>query len=125
MVSAAVSGLVYFITTEHAERVKIGHTKNDPTARLRELQTGSPFRLCIIATERGDVTLERRLHARFGQHRLHGEWFTLCGEIKEHIKELNRSAFREADRAQRMPPKWVRIFNAFENGATPEEADVA
>jgi hypothetical protein len=120
-----VSGYVYFITTAEAERVKIGYTKNNPQARLRDLQVGSPVKLCIIATQRGSCSLERELHGEFDQYRLHGEWFELASPIAQRIAELNRKAFAEAEAAGAYAPKWVRMFHAFECGASPEEADAA
>jgi hypothetical protein len=118
-----VSGYVYFITTAEAERVKIGFTGNSPQTRLRELQTGSPQELCIIAVEPGSIDYERRLHARFSEHRLHGEWFAVGDEIKQHIREANRKSYEQAEQRQIYPPKWVRVFHALETGGSVEEAD--
>lgn len=116
---------VYFITTADADRVKIGFTKNSPSARLRELQTGSPQELCIIATEPGSICNERALHDRFADYRLHGEWFAMCAEIGAHIREVNLNTFAEAEQAQATAPYWARVFNALEHGATVEEANAA
>jgi hypothetical protein len=120
-----MSGYVYFITTAEADRVKIGFTSNSPASRLRELQTGSPFELCIIATECGSLAREQELHRRFAEHRLHGEWFEMCDEIRLHVRDVNRVHFAEAELARTIAPYWVRVFNALECGATPEEANAA
>jgi hypothetical protein len=120
-----VSGYVYFITTAEAERVKIGFTRNQPRTRLRELQTGSPFELCIIATERGTEQDERELHARFADCRLHGEWFELTEELREYINAANMREYEEASQLEQVAPYWARVGNAFRNGATLEEASAA
>jgi hypothetical protein len=120
-----VSGYVYYVTTAESGRVKIGFTRNNPAQRMKELETGSPFELCVIACEPGSERDERDLHNRFFRDRLHGEWFTLSPELKEHIREVNRAEMARADAEERTPDRWVRIFDALERGCTPEEADCA
>lgn len=117
-----MSGTIYFVTTGEAERVKIGFTKNRPEYRLRELQTGSPFELCIIATVRGSQNDERDLHGRFQKHRLHGEWFVMSQEIMDYIGNANLNEFEHS--GQRAP-RWARMFCAMWGGATKEEAEYA
>lgn len=117
-----MSGTVYFVTTAEGKRVKIGYTRHDPRQRLRELQCGSPFELCIIATEPGSASDERMLHERFAGHRLHGEWFEMTVELKQHIIEVNRQTYEQMGGES---PRWARLFNALANGATAEEADAA
>jgi hypothetical protein len=56
--------------------VKIGHTYLDPPeARLAGLQTGNPRQLHMIASRPGTEEDERRLHARYIDHNVLGEWF--------------------------------------------------
>jgi hypothetical protein len=76
-------GYVYFIVAEGCDRVKIGYSR-DPTVRLNELQTGSPFPLRIVRVIpacRG--TLETRVHKHFADLRLHGEWFRVTDDVKQ------------------------------------------
>lgn len=54
--------------------VKIGYAE-DPEQRRRTLQTAHAERVHIIAMVPGDRARERRLHARFAEGRLNGEWF--------------------------------------------------
>lgn len=66
---------VYFIGGEF-DRVKIGYT-SEPTAdtRLRDLQTGSPVALRVLAACPGQQSDEASLHRFFDEERTHGEWF--------------------------------------------------
>lgn len=65
---------VYVIHAPEVRRVKIGYT-TDPAQRLATLRTGSPVRLQIVKLIRGDKNEEARLHFRFRDKRLDGEWF--------------------------------------------------
>ncbi|GAB3161656.1 hypothetical protein GCM10027059_12380 [Myceligenerans halotolerans] len=59
--------------------LKIGHTTRDVERRVRELQTGSPREIRLIAVLPGASTdTERELHAQFAAYRVraNGEWFT-------------------------------------------------
>lgn len=74
---------VYFISADDGP-VKIGLT-NNPEQRLEHLQTGSPYRLKLLAVIRAGRSLERAYHSYFDGSRLNGEWFArspdLMGEI--------------------------------------------
>jgi predicted GIY-YIG superfamily endonuclease len=66
---------VYVVGNE--EHVKIGRSA-DPRRRLSGFQTGSPteLRLLHLIATPDAARLEAALHARYAQHRTHGEWFT-------------------------------------------------
>lgn len=88
--SAPVVTGVYFVKVDAF--VKIGHAA-DIGDRMRQLQTGSPFDLQLIAYVRTDSVkaakrLEHELHRRFEayQHRL--EWYRLEPELVEYIATL-------------------------------------
>lgn len=66
---------VYFVREAVDGPIKIG-CGNDPAKRLNFLQTGNPRRLTLVGYFPGDFSLETRLHERFAQWRLCGEWFT-------------------------------------------------
>lgn len=69
------SSYVYFVKADGPESpVKIG-LSNDPDTRVKTLQAASPERLYVIATMPGDAWVEKRLHERFAEGRLGGEWF--------------------------------------------------
>jgi len=60
--------------------VKIGYTKNI-RSRIAEMQVGNPYMLVPVAlgvfeTEEEARKEEKRLHKRFKNHNIRGEWFT-------------------------------------------------
>ncbi len=83
------SGYVYFIRCAKTKLVKIGFTESYPTARLRQLQTGSGGKLHLIAFITGLADRERELHRQFAAQHERGEWFRLEGEFEDWLRELN------------------------------------
>ncbi len=81
-------GYVYFISD--GLNIKIGITINNPSIRLKQLQTSNPNRLKLIHyIEAEDFKLiERRLHHLFKIYktRYKGEWFNLPKEAIAWIK---------------------------------------
>lgn len=74
---------VYFVL--HGKtRVKIGVAKNVQN-RVNQLQTGIIGKLNIYYATPGSYELERELHRIFAAHRLTGEWFTYCKDIRAWI----------------------------------------
>jgi hypothetical protein len=78
---------VYFIKAEGLNRVKIGISK-EPQERLKQLQTGSPIKLSLMAFTPGDIELERSLHNKFSHIICDGEWFHLTLELENYIDTL-------------------------------------
>jgi hypothetical protein len=78
---------VYFVQSVHGGPIKIGRAE-DVFARLRELQTGSPVRLLLVATTHGNALEETALHQAFVMHHLHGEWFAPAPQLLAHIRSL-------------------------------------
>lgn len=68
---------VYFIAAEPYDHVKIGWSLHQPTRRMKELQTGCPHELDLLAWAPASLEDERRLHRVFAPLRLRGEWFRL------------------------------------------------
>lgn len=70
--------MIYFIQAgvTHGP-VKIGFVEDDTDVetRRRKLQVGNAERLYIVATMPGDRDREHRLHKRFAEGRITGEWF--------------------------------------------------
>lgn len=75
--------MIYFIKAKKC--VKIG-VAADPNARLKELQTGNPFKLKIAATIPGHFATEKELHRIFERFRLKGEWFRYSGHLRACIE---------------------------------------
>jgi hypothetical protein len=78
---------LYLIQADGTDLVKIGCAK-DVAARLAALQTGCPLKLRLVATRRGSLRDERRLHQRFVAARVSGEWFRFSDEIRSAFGEL-------------------------------------
>lgn len=76
--------MIYFIETQGL--VKIGYS-NDPKRRFQMLATGCPTKSTLVAVCEGDEADEKRLHSRFGSHKLRGEWFNFHQDIHEFIAE--------------------------------------
>ena len=78
---------VYFIEAVGLHRIKIGVSDN-PEKRIKQLSTGSPVELKLIATIAGDSSLEKELHDRFKHLKQDKEWFHLTKELNEYIMSL-------------------------------------
>lgn len=73
------AGQVYF--AECAGRIKIGHSR-DVASRIRGLSTAAPAPISVLATVDGTVHFERALHKIVDAHRIRGEWFRDCEEVR-------------------------------------------
>ena len=67
---------VYLVWVETTTRFKIGLSDN-PKKRLGELQVGCPGKLHLIAQIKSSdaKTKEKRLHQKYSEFRINGEWF--------------------------------------------------
>jgi len=74
--------MIYFIKAGNC--VKIGYSKN-PTARLKELQTGNSKKLKLLCTIPGDFKTEAALHEVYKANKQQGEWFSYTGKLKNSI----------------------------------------
>ncbi|MFC9497612.1 GIY-YIG nuclease family protein [Streptomyces sp. NPDC056982] len=72
------SGQVYAIRDRKTRHVKIG-LSIDPEKRLSSLRTGSPTGMDLLWVGPGGRPLERRLHSRFSDRHVRGEWFDFSG----------------------------------------------
>lgn len=64
--------MVYFITD--GRYTKIG-VSLDPEKRLKELQTGNPFKLSIAKVVEGSYNEESKLHAMLNLYQINNEWY--------------------------------------------------
>lgn len=98
-------GLVYFIQQDVTLAVKIGYTETMTSlaVRLADLQTGSPYPLRVIYQTDGSQEFERRLHRRFREQRLRGEWFAPTMEMAEMILALKKGERLTPHRLRAMP----------------------
>lgn len=95
---------IYVITykTKNKKRYyKIG-ASNNPDKRLKQLQTGNPFKLFLLSVYRiKDRSIEKLIHKSLKKHNLEGEWFLLDKKnLRKVIKiilknnQLNESTLR-------------------------------
>lgn len=75
-------GWVYFIGNRENKIVKIGYSRS-PKTRLKELQTGCPYKLSIIYLLPGGIKLEKLLHKKYEDYKLNGEWFKLEKQLEK------------------------------------------
>ncbi len=80
---------VYLIGSTDSPLVKIGWSDN-PKRQLRDLQSGSPVLLQLLAVFEDGQLMEAELHRRFADKRMHGEWFDLgpdpVGTVSPFVK---------------------------------------
>lgn len=79
------SRMIYFIQSGTGP-IKIGFTKEDARARLRDLQCANPEKLHLRAAFEGTRNDEKVLHAKFKHARIRGEWFWPIKELQDVIK---------------------------------------
>lgn len=88
--------------------MKIGFTTGDPMHRLRNLQCGSPVKLGIYTAFAGNRAMEKMLHETFAPLRLHGEWFSVKGKLRDFLMCLHDDAMT------RRPADPVHVLEAVE-----------
>lgn len=72
-------GFVYVV--RFSDRIKIGFS-TDWKSRVKSLPVDE-----VLLVMTGSVVLERALHAKFAAHRVVGEWFNDCPEIRHFISD--------------------------------------
>lgn len=78
---------IYFIQGKPGTPVKIGLTAKIK-GRLSALSTGHYENLNVLALISGGYSDEKKLHNRFTEYRLRGEWFKYEGRLKAFIEKL-------------------------------------
>lgn len=79
--------MIYFIGNESGQ-VKIGYSVN-PTARLSDLQIGTPDRLTILAVlPLVDIETEKEYHEKYDYCKIGGEWFLADTSMMSEIESL-------------------------------------
>ena len=79
---------LYFIQSALTGMIKIGRSR-DPQKRLKQLQTGNPNKLKLIASFESMGWREKSLHEQLSKWSLEGEWFDYecVGSIPDDIYE--------------------------------------
>jgi hypothetical protein len=81
---------VYFIRCEETKKIKIGKAE-DPSWRLRQLQTGNASKLVLLGAIAGSLEVEKQIHEKFAHLRFQGEWFTPDSQLIEWIDDTLKS----------------------------------
>jgi hypothetical protein len=76
--------MVYLIKCTVSNVCKIGFSDN-PKERIQNLQTSYPWKLELISTLDGDISLERFIHNHFKEFNTSGEWFQYNESIKHYF----------------------------------------
>lgn len=85
-------GYVYFVTADHPDfPIKIGFTQRADATRSKDLQTGCPYPVKVLALFPGTYSDERKLHRQFADQRLQGEWFARSDELIALIDEKRKA----------------------------------
>lgn len=84
------TGFVYFITIgdPYPTHVKVGYTKKNPLARMRDLQTGCPFKMNMLGFAFGNQPMETQLHDVFEDYRKEGEWFEFSDYVARNVDHI-------------------------------------
>ena len=81
---------LYIIQSSNNGCFKIGRSKH-PEKRLKQLQTGSPYKLKLVLVLKNEGAYEKSLHRLFPKREIKckGEWFDfdLIGYLPDHISE--------------------------------------
>lgn len=82
---------LYIIQSDVTGAFKVGRSKN-VQKRLKQLQTGSPYKLKLILELKHQGYIEKQLHEILKTHkcRKNGEWFefTATGYLPDEITEM-------------------------------------
>lgn len=79
------TGHIYFVAAGDA--IKIGFTR-ELKSRIASLQTSAVESLKLLGTIEGTLFEERKLHERFAQHRVRGEWFKSSPDLLAFIERV-------------------------------------
>lgn len=79
--------MIYLIKAEETNLYKIGYTSGTAKSRIKTLQTGCPYKLCVVEEVDGSLEKERWLHKTFSKNRKQGEWFEFNEEDLEKVCE--------------------------------------
>ena len=84
-------GFIYFIQGKSGGPIKIGYSQ-DPTTRLKELQSGHPDTLTILHLVPVSTKIyEAKFHKKYESYRLNGEWFKPDERLLKDIQTLKDS----------------------------------
>lgn len=81
------NGFVYFMRINGRGHVKIGYA-TDIKQRLGNHGVSMPGKPVLVGAMRGTMTTEKRLHQKYGELHVKGEWFKYTGALKVFVEAL-------------------------------------
>ncbi|RYG06811.1 MAG: hypothetical protein EON92_19505, partial [Burkholderiales bacterium] len=90
----AADNYIYFVGTTTSYVVKIGISRN-PWARIKDMQTGAPGQLQLLATIKTSTRSEIELHKYFKATRQKGEWFDRSAALNSLIQKLKEKSITD------------------------------
>ena len=106
-------GCVYFFKHSGLNPIKIGYSSNkSPIKRFNQFKTYAPYGAEIIGfiLSSNSKELEIKLHEKFSQYRLEGEWFDITIEIVEKEIEL-QSSIEDLKLKTEFQLQWAKKLN--------------
>jgi hypothetical protein len=96
--------MIYVIKAVGTQYVKIGRAA-DPIRRLKQMQTGVPMQLVLLAVSDWPSAREKVIHVALKPYHVRGEWFTMCQEIFELVNAMQAGALTlDQWQADNLPP---------------------
>jgi hypothetical protein len=86
--------MIYAVSV--GEYIKFGYTRN-VQKRVQILQTGSPYKLVLLVTCPGNLSVEASIHQRLlkANALVRGEWFKNCPEAQQIIQEMKNNTISD------------------------------
>lgn len=81
--------MIYFAQRVDGGPIKIGYSKS-VDRRIRDMQIAMSVHLTVLAVADGDRANEARLHKKLWRHRVMGEWFLDCDDVRQEIVAIGR-----------------------------------
>lgn len=79
--------MIYFAEAKDLNLIKIGYSK-DPEKRLILLNSNSPVKIKLLKSVKGEKIYEWKIHQKFNNLRVKGEWFKNCKELTDFINKI-------------------------------------
>lgn len=97
--------MIYFIRSGNDDGpIKIGYTAyDDALSRMQTLQIGNPEQLTLLGVMPGSMEDEDRLHIRFKDYRMRGEWFRANERLLAYVS-ANANAY------EHVAPPWPYTY---------------
>lgn len=77
---------IYFL--HDGSRIKIGKTRKGAEKRAQQIKVSLGLPLNLLGTVEGGGDLEKHIHEKLAAHRIGGEWFSDCAEVRAVMDDL-------------------------------------